>query len=128
MTQRPTVLIAIANDHWATNMPIPGFQLAAVRAWARLFHLPNCRPSIRKASRSLRQICPLSIFAADPHDLRWFCFGRIPAGTIRDLPGTRAYCSLSPWIRAGRDRERKPCFIFSIDLLREPLAAILLLL
>jgi hypothetical protein len=40
MVERPTVLIAIANDHWATGTPIPRFQLAAVCAWARLFHVP----------------------------------------------------------------------------------------
>ncbi len=40
MVQRPTLLIAIANDYWAAGTPIPRFQLAAVRAWARLFHLP----------------------------------------------------------------------------------------
>jgi hypothetical protein len=40
MAERPTVLIALANDHWATDTPIPRFQLSAVRAWARLFRLP----------------------------------------------------------------------------------------
>jgi apolipoprotein N-acyltransferase len=40
MAERPTVLIAIANNHWTTGTPIPRFQLAAVRAWARLFRLP----------------------------------------------------------------------------------------
>jgi hypothetical protein len=40
MAQRPTMLIAVANDYWATGTPIPAFQLAAVRAWAHLFALP----------------------------------------------------------------------------------------
>lgn len=40
MAERPTVLIAVANDYWATDTPIPRFQLTAVRAWARLFRLP----------------------------------------------------------------------------------------
>jgi apolipoprotein N-acyltransferase len=40
MAERPTVLIAIANNHSVTGTPIPRFQLAAVRAWARLFRLP----------------------------------------------------------------------------------------
>jgi apolipoprotein N-acyltransferase len=40
MAERPTVLIAVANDHWVTGTPIPQFQLAAVRVWARLFRLP----------------------------------------------------------------------------------------
>jgi len=38
--ERPTILIAVANDHWATNTTIPQFQLSAVRAWSRLFRLP----------------------------------------------------------------------------------------
>jgi hypothetical protein len=40
MVKRPTVLIAVANDHWAAGTPIPCFQVAAVWAWARLFRLP----------------------------------------------------------------------------------------
>ena len=40
MVQRPTVLVAVANDYWVAGTPIPAFQLAAVRAWARLFRLP----------------------------------------------------------------------------------------
>lgn len=40
MAQRPTVLVAVANDYWVTDTPIPSFQLAAVRSWARLFRLP----------------------------------------------------------------------------------------
>ena len=36
----PTVLIAVANDHWATGTPIHSFQLAAVGAWSRLFGVP----------------------------------------------------------------------------------------
>jgi hypothetical protein len=40
MVEHPTVLIAIANDHWVTGTPLPQFQVAAVRAWARLFRLP----------------------------------------------------------------------------------------
>jgi hypothetical protein len=35
-----TLLVGVANDHWATNTPIPAFQLAAVRAWSRLFGIP----------------------------------------------------------------------------------------
>jgi Carbon-nitrogen hydrolase len=40
MAQRPTVIVAIANDHWATHTAIPRFQLSAVRAWSRLFAIP----------------------------------------------------------------------------------------
>jgi predicted amidohydrolase len=38
--QRPTVIVAVANDHWATGTPIPQLQLNAVRAWARLISVP----------------------------------------------------------------------------------------
>ena len=38
--QRPTVIAAVANDHWATGTPIPQLQLNAVRAWARLISMP----------------------------------------------------------------------------------------
>jgi hypothetical protein len=41
MAQHPTVLIAVANDYWASGTPIPRFQRAALRAWARLFGLPH---------------------------------------------------------------------------------------
>jgi hypothetical protein len=41
MAQHPTVLIGVANDYWASGTPIPRFQRAAVRAWARLFDLPH---------------------------------------------------------------------------------------
>jgi hypothetical protein len=40
MWQHPTVLIAIANDYWATGTPIPHFQISAVRGWSRLFGIP----------------------------------------------------------------------------------------
>ena len=40
MAQNPTVIVAIANDHWATGTTIPRFQLSAVRAWSRLFAVP----------------------------------------------------------------------------------------
>jgi apolipoprotein N-acyltransferase len=38
--EKPTVFVAVANDHWATGTPIPTFQTAAVRAWSRLFGIP----------------------------------------------------------------------------------------
>jgi apolipoprotein N-acyltransferase len=40
MAQRPTVIIAIANDYWATGTTIPRFQRSAVRGWSRLFAVP----------------------------------------------------------------------------------------
>jgi hypothetical protein len=39
--QKPTVLVGVANDHWATGTPIPAFQVTAVRAWSRLFGIPS---------------------------------------------------------------------------------------
>jgi hypothetical protein len=40
MAEHPTIMVAIANDHWATHTAIPRFQLSAVRAWSRLFAIP----------------------------------------------------------------------------------------
>jgi hypothetical protein len=36
MLDRPTVIVAVANDHWAMGTTIPEAQLTAVQAWARL--------------------------------------------------------------------------------------------
>jgi apolipoprotein N-acyltransferase len=38
--ERPSVVVAIANDYWAKSTPIPQCQAASVKSWARLFHLP----------------------------------------------------------------------------------------
>jgi apolipoprotein N-acyltransferase len=40
MLHHPTVIVAVANDHWATGTTIPDFQLSAVHAWARLISVP----------------------------------------------------------------------------------------
>ena len=40
MIHHPTMIIAVANDHWASGTTIPKFQLNAVRAWARLISVP----------------------------------------------------------------------------------------
>ena len=40
LADRPTVLIAPANDYWAKGTSIPMFQRTAMRSWARLFGLP----------------------------------------------------------------------------------------
>lgn len=40
MAERPSIALAIANDYWTTNTPIPRGQTAVVRAWCRLFRLP----------------------------------------------------------------------------------------
>lgn len=40
MAQRPSVIVAIANDYWATGTSIPRFQRSAVKAWSRLFAVP----------------------------------------------------------------------------------------
>jgi predicted amidohydrolase len=38
--ERPGILIAAANDHWAAGTPIPQHQRLALGAWSRLFGLP----------------------------------------------------------------------------------------
>jgi hypothetical protein len=38
--QRPTVLVAVANDYWAKTTLIPKAQKATAASWARLFRLP----------------------------------------------------------------------------------------
>jgi hypothetical protein len=38
--ERPTVLVAIANESWTAATRVPRVQHACVRAWARLFGLP----------------------------------------------------------------------------------------
>lgn len=40
MLQHPTVIIGISNTFWVDRTSIPRSQANAVRAWARLFHLP----------------------------------------------------------------------------------------
>jgi hypothetical protein len=40
MANRPTVLIAPANDYWVKGTTIPRFQHTAISSWARLFGLP----------------------------------------------------------------------------------------
>jgi apolipoprotein N-acyltransferase len=40
MEERPSLVLAIANDHWATSTPIPRCQTTTVRTWCRLFRLP----------------------------------------------------------------------------------------
>jgi apolipoprotein N-acyltransferase len=38
--ERPTLLVAVANDAWTSNTAIPEIQRSCVWAWARLFGLP----------------------------------------------------------------------------------------
>jgi hypothetical protein len=38
--ERPTILVGIANDHWATGIPIGAAQIACLHAWSRLFTPP----------------------------------------------------------------------------------------
>jgi hypothetical protein len=38
--ERPTIMIAIANQFWVAGTAIPNIQRNTVRVWARLFHLP----------------------------------------------------------------------------------------
>jgi len=40
MLERPTVIVAISNTFWVECTPIPRYQAAAVRGWAKLFRLP----------------------------------------------------------------------------------------
>ena len=37
---RPTIMIAVANQFWVAGTAIPEVQRNTVRAWARLFHVP----------------------------------------------------------------------------------------
>jgi len=39
--QHPTLIVGVANDHWARGTTIGAAQQAAVTAWARLFRLPR---------------------------------------------------------------------------------------
>lgn len=38
--ERPTILIGIADNHWAAGTVIPKAQATCLRAWARLFQIP----------------------------------------------------------------------------------------
>jgi hypothetical protein len=38
--EHPTMVIGIANNHWAAGTPIPAVQRSCLRAWSRLFRLP----------------------------------------------------------------------------------------
>jgi hypothetical protein len=40
LLQRPDILVAVANDYWATGTAIPAQQRICMRSWARLFDLP----------------------------------------------------------------------------------------
>jgi len=37
---RPTLLVGMSNDHWATGTPIRQWQALCLRAWSRLFGVP----------------------------------------------------------------------------------------
>jgi predicted amidohydrolase len=40
LRKRPSVVVAVANDHWAAGTAIPIYQRLATRVWSRLFGLP----------------------------------------------------------------------------------------
>jgi apolipoprotein N-acyltransferase len=40
LVEHPTILIGVANNHWATGTPVPRCQRAMLSAWSRLFNLP----------------------------------------------------------------------------------------
>jgi hypothetical protein len=44
---QPTVLVAVANNHWAQGTPITAFQRASVQSWSRLFGIPALRATNR---------------------------------------------------------------------------------
>lgn len=37
---RPTLIVGMSNDHWASGTPIPQWQALCLRAWSRLFRVP----------------------------------------------------------------------------------------
>jgi apolipoprotein N-acyltransferase len=37
---RPTLIVGMSNDHWATGTPIPQWQALCLHAWSRLFRVP----------------------------------------------------------------------------------------
>jgi apolipoprotein N-acyltransferase len=39
LRERPSVVLAVANDHWAAGTPVPMYQRLATGAWSRLFGL-----------------------------------------------------------------------------------------
>jgi apolipoprotein N-acyltransferase len=43
MLRRPTVLLAVANDYWATGTTIPAIQSESIDAWSRLFWVPTVK-------------------------------------------------------------------------------------
>jgi hypothetical protein len=38
--ERPSIIVAVANNFWVSGTPIPRVQQSTMRAWARLFRLP----------------------------------------------------------------------------------------
>jgi apolipoprotein N-acyltransferase len=38
--ERPSIIVAVANNFWVSGTPIPRVQQSTMRAWARLFHSP----------------------------------------------------------------------------------------
>ncbi len=40
LLEKPTILMGVANDHWAAGTSIPQCQRLVLRAWSRLFSLP----------------------------------------------------------------------------------------
>lgn len=43
MLERPTVILAVANDCWVQGTPVPRYQAATTQSWTRLFHVPLVR-------------------------------------------------------------------------------------
>ena len=40
MAAKPTMIVVLANDHWARGSAIPDYQRTVVSVWSRLFHVP----------------------------------------------------------------------------------------
>jgi len=44
MLQRPSVIVGLSNTFWFDGTTVPRYQARALRAWAKLFHLPLFSP------------------------------------------------------------------------------------
>ena len=40
MIEKPSIILAVANNVWVSGTPVPQIEKAAMCSWATLFHLP----------------------------------------------------------------------------------------
>jgi len=40
MIEKPSIIVAVANNVWVSGTPVPVIEEAVMRSWAALFHLP----------------------------------------------------------------------------------------